>query len=352
MRLFKRIALALAVLLVVLAGFFAWASSGTLAEEDLAVVTAYAAPLAPPRDTFTVMTYNLGYLSGMTNNRAVRTDAALFEANMEAAAALIGRAGADLVAFQEIDFGAARSFEVHQLDTLAARGGFAASAAAVNWDERYVPFPSMNPRYHFGRVLSGQAVLSRFPIRGQERVVLARPAQVMSYPPPLNRLAGAFYIDRLAQVVEVDLGRPLALVNVHFEAWDVPARQRQAAQVRALYRRLAAAQPVLLVGDFNSLLPAARQSRLLPPERRAYFAEDRTLDVLLQGTGLRQAFPDSLYRADEAATFTSPADAPVIQIDHLFYDPSHFEVIDAYVVGGPLQPSDHRAVVVRFAFKR
>ncbi len=351
MRLFKRIAFALAVLLVVLAGFFFWASAGTLAEEDYAVVTAYDAPFATPRDTFTVITYNLGYLSGMTNNRPVAASARLFADNMDAAAALIRRAGADLAAFQEIDFGAARSFDVQQLDTLARRGGFAASATAVNWDERYVPFPSINPRYHFGRVRSGQAVLSRFPIRRQERVVLARPEQVMSYPPPLNRLARAFYIDRLAQVVAVDLGRPLVLINVHLEAWDIPTRERQAAQVRALYQRLAAEQPVLLVGDFNSLLPRSKESTLVPAERRAYFDADRTIETLLPGTGLREAVPDSLYRTREAATFTVPAEAPTLKIDHIFYNPGQIEMIDAYVVGGPEQPSDHRAVVMRFAFK-
>ena len=354
MRLLKGIALLLIVLALAFAGFFVWASSGTLAEDELAALTVYddgAVRRAAPHDTFTVMTYNLGYLSATTNNRPVKTTAAFFAETMEAAVALIRRVDPDVIAFQEIDFGAGRSYDVHQLDTLAARGGYAASATAVNWDERYVPFPSANPLVHFGRVLSGQAVLSRYPIAQHERVVLERPERVMSYPPPLNRLAEAFYIDRLAQVVAVDLGQPVLLINVHLEAWDTTTRQRQARQVRALVERYRDDHAVVLLGDFNSLVPLSKQSPMLPPHRRASLADDQTLEMLLAGTGLREAFPDSVYSMHEAATFTFPADAPTVKIDHIFYEPDDIKAVEAFVGGGPHQPSDHRAVVMRFVFR-
>ena len=352
MRLLKGIALLLIVLVLAFAGFFVWASSGTLAEDELAVLTVYDdGAIRAPHDTFTVMTYNLGYLSAMTNNRPVKTTAAFFAETMEAAAALIRRVDPDVIAFQEIDFGAGRSYEVHQLDTLAARGGYAASATAVNWDKRYVPFPSANPLVHFGRVVSGQAVLSRYPLAQHERVVLERPERVMSYPPPLNRLAEAFYIDRLAQVVAVDLGQPVLLINVHLEAWNAATRQRQARQVRALVERYQDDHAVVLLGDFNSLLPASKLSPLLPARRWAYFANDQTLETLLAGSGLREAFADTVYRAAEAATFTFPADAPTVKIDHIFYEPDDIEAVEAFVVRGTHQPSDHRAVVMRFVFR-
>ena len=266
MRLLKGIALLLIVLVLAFAGFFVWASSGTLAEDELAALTVYddgAVRRAAPHDTFTVMTYNLGYLSATTNNRPVKTTAAFFAETMETAVALIRRVDPDVIAFQEIDFGAGRSYDVHQLDTLAARGGYAASATAVNWDERYVPFPSANPLMHFGHVLSGQAVLSRYRLSQHERLVLERPERVMSYPPPLNRLAEAFYIDRLAQVVAVDLGQPVLLINVHLEAWDAATRQRQARQVRALVERYRDDHAVVLLGDFNIVSPEHRTMEAL-----------------------------------------------------------------------------------------
>jgi endonuclease/exonuclease/phosphatase family metal-dependent hydrolase len=328
------------LLIAAVAGLFFWASSGTLDEETYATVRNYDVPARAPGDTFTVVTYNLGYLSGMTNNRAVARNEALFETNLEAAETLLRRTDADLIALQEIDFDAARSYAVDQLEALAERLGYTTAAAAVNWDERYVPFPSASPKHHFGRTVSGQAVLSRYPISRHTRVLLEKPPRPMDYPPPLHYLAGAWYIDRLAQVVAVDAGRPLLLINVHLEAWDTPTRERQAEVVRALIAEARADGNALLVlGDFNSTYPVDAG------------ATDRTLTTLFQGSGLREALADSVYAGDPASTFTSPADAPVRKIDHIFYPDDTLEPLDAYVVGGPGQPSDHLAVVAQFVFR-
>ena len=321
--------------MLVLLGFLLWASSGRLSDDALATTTRYDARFAPLSDTLTVATYNIGYLSGMTNNRPVNRPRALFAQNMDAAAALLRRADADVVGFQEIDFGAARSYRVHQLDTLARRLGYPASATAVNWDERYVPFPyHWNPARHFGRLLSGQAVLSRRPIVGHRRIELARTSR-----PFWNDM---FYLDRLAQVVHLDGGADtLAVINVHLEAFEQATREAQAAAVNALYRREAARHPTLLMGDVNSVLPRHKAS--LPPPDSARYAGDSTLATLLEGTGLQPAVPDAF-----AATF--PADAPRRMIDHIFYDPARFTLLDVQIVGGGSSPpSDHRAVVARFA---
>jgi endonuclease/exonuclease/phosphatase family metal-dependent hydrolase len=328
---YGRFGAGLAFLVLVFAGWFLWASASLRPTLAPAEVKRYAAAPAAARDTLTVMTYNIGYLSGMTNNRPVARTQDSFSSNLEAAVRIIDRARPDIIGFQEIDFGAARSFGVHQLDTLAMRGGYAAAAQAVNWDKRYVPFPSANPFMQFGRMASGQAVLSRYPIRTHERVVLERPATLFVY--------DAFYLDRLAQVVEVEAGQPMVLINVHLEAFDRATRERQAAVVRDLYRQYRADYPVLLLGDFNSRLPADP-------------SDDRTLATLLEIDGLAEAFPDSLYRTQDTAAYgTYPSPEPSRKIDHIFYDARRFEVVEAYIVTGPDQPSDHRAVVARFVMR-
>lgn len=326
----KGLLLVLVVGILLLAGFILWASGSTLEASDYTYTTAYAAAPASPKDTLTVITYNIGYLSGMTNNRPLERTEAFMADNLNAAADLLCNAEADVIAFQEIDFAARRSYDVQQLDALAERCGFAASASVVNWDERYVPFPSMNPLRHFGRTVSGQAVLSRYPILRQERIALDRPPTPFYY--------DAFYLDRLAQVVEIDVGHPLVIINVHLEAWHVATRERQAEAVRTLYQQVAADRPTLLLGDFNSELPNAL------PKRR----EDQAIALLLEDTTLREAFPDSLLT--NALTF--PADAPTVKIDHVFYDRAQMEVIDARVLDAAVHPSDHRAVLVRLAFKK
>lgn len=341
-RALRATALILLVLLLGLVVFFFWGSGGTLPEEALATTTTYPAAPAPPRDTLTVMTYNIGYLSGMTNNEPVERTRALYADNMDEAAQLLRDMSPHIVGFQEIDFGAARSFYVHQLDTLARRLGYAASATAVNWNERYVPFPyHWNPAIHFGRVLSGQAVLSRYPIRMHERIELARTSRPF--------WSDAFYLDRLAQVVEVDVGTDtLVVINVHLEAFEEATREEQAREVRAVFERYVD-RPVLLIGDFNSVHPGAMDA--LPPAERSAFADDETLRLLLENTSLRSALPDSAYAAPTAQIGTYPTNAPARKIDHIFYTPGRLEALHAYVAETPGLPSDHRPVVMRFVLR-
>jgi endonuclease/exonuclease/phosphatase family metal-dependent hydrolase len=332
----------LLILLAAVVAFFFWASAGTRPTEELAVTTTYAAEPASPHDTLSVMTYNIGYLSGMTNNEPVVRSESLYTANMDTAVQMLRRTDPDIIGFQEIDFGAARSFYVHQLDTLGTRLGYAASATAINWDERYVPFPySANPAIHFGRVLSGQAVLSRYPIVRHERIELARTSRPF--------WSDAFYLDRLAQVAEIAVGRDtLVVINVHLEAFEEATRETQAREVRRIVERYAD-RPVLLIGDFNSILPSARDAH--PPSEQSAFADDETLSILLDGTALRPAFPDSAYAAPMAEIGTYPTDAPSRTIDHIFYTPDRIDAVSATVPETPSAPSDHRPVVMRFVMK-
>lgn len=307
--------------------FFLWASSGRVPEEDLAQTRTYApAPKTTLPDTLTVTTYNIGYLSGMRNNEPVVRPDSLFYANMDQAVRFFRRTAPDLVGVQEIDFGGARVAHVHQLDTLATRLGFPTAAQAVNWDERYLPFPYGRPAVNFGRTLSGQAVLSRFPLREHVRNVLPRPPQ------PFFR--DAFYLDRLAQVAVVDFGGgPLVVINVHLEAFHVGTREEQARIVNDLYRRLAEEDvPALLLGDFNSSLAASNSDGP---------AEDSTMQYLLADTDLRAA----RTAAADTASATYPADAPRQRIDYIFYPPRFFAPTDVQRwCGAPNPPSDHCAV--------
>ncbi len=321
--------------------FFLWASSGRLSEAELAQTKPYPADPAPAdRDTLTVMTYNIGYLSGTTNNEPVVRSDSLFHANMDQALDLLRRSNPDFIGFQEIDFGAARSADVHQLDTIATRLGYASAALAVNWDERYVPFPYGWPAVHFGRVLSGQAILSRYPLRRHVRMELARPPQ------PFVR--DAFYLDRLAQIAVADVGgRPLAIINVHLEAFDTETRELQARTLNELYKRLADLDvPILLLGDFNSVMPAALPD--MEPDQRRRFAEDNTMELLLEGTDLSPAISAENYES-ESPPNTFPASSPTRQLDHIFYRPRFITPIDTEIqCGAPQPPSDHCALSLSF----
>ncbi len=318
--------------------FLLWASSGRLPEEDLTQTRTYAAApdtIAP--DTLTVTSYNIGYLSGMKNNEPVVRPDSLFFANMDQAVRFFRRAGPDIVGLQEIDFGGARVAHVHQLDTLATRLGYPTAAQAVNWDERYLPFPYGRPAVNFGRTLSGQAVLSRFPVRRHVRNVLPRPPQVF--------FRDAFYLDRLAQVAVANLGgHPLVVVNAHLEAFHVGTRTEQARLVNGLYRRLAdRGVPALLLGDFNSRLTRAGSTA-------AATTPDEPLELLLESTNLR---PVMAATSGDAGQATYPADAPDRRIDYVFYPPRFFAPTEVRRwCGAPNPPSDHCAVTASLRIKQ
>jgi endonuclease/exonuclease/phosphatase family metal-dependent hydrolase len=318
------------VLLLGLVGFFFWASSGRLPDEDLAQIRTYApAPGTTAPDTLTVTTYNIGYLSGMTNNEPVVRPDSLFYANMDQVVRFFRRVDPDIAGLQEIDFGGARVAHVHQLDTLATRLGSPTAAQAVNWDERYLPFPYGRPAVNFGRTLSGQAVFSRFPIRRHVRNVLPRPPQLF--------FRDAFYLDRLAQIVLLNVGgRVLGVINAHLESFDTEMREEQARIVNDLYRRLSTEGiPTLLLGDFNSRLSRTNSA-----------SQDETMRLLLDGTNLRPAVAAA---PEDTAHATYPANAPTRRIDYIFYPPRFFDPTDTQRwCGVPNPPSDHCALTASF----
>ncbi|MEO1185347.1 MAG: hypothetical protein AAFX46_11905 [Cyanobacteria bacterium J06636_27] len=64
--------------------FYFWASSNAYPREKYVEVVDYPG-LTPAKNKneFTVITYNIGYLSGLTNNKAVDRDKKLFDDNLK-----------------------------------------------------------------------------------------------------------------------------------------------------------------------------------------------------------------------------------------------------------------------------
>ncbi|MEM8542706.1 MAG: endonuclease/exonuclease/phosphatase family protein [Cyanobacteria bacterium P01_H01_bin.119] len=325
----KWIALAIALPVALVAAFFGWASSGSFPRDRYAETLTFGENPSVPEtpDTFTVVSYNIGYLSGLTNNVAVARERALFERNQATAIAALSELEADFIGFQEIDFDAWRSFQMNQLRAIAAELGLNYGATAINWDKNYVPFPYWPPTAHFGKVLSGQAVLSRFPVTANERIVLEKvPDNPFFY--------NALYLDRVAQVSQIAIGdQTLVVINVHLEAFDNATRQRQTAAVRELAESYAADYPVLLIGDFNSALNRAAEG-------------DRSINILLESAQLQVATSPALLEAPEQATF--PSDQPEFKLDYLFYTPDTIELVNTNVVSAAAQASDHLPLAMTF----
>ena len=327
----------LGVALGAIALFFLWASSGRLNPRQYAQVESYGFPLADEAsETFTVVTYNLGYLSGLgnaatTSEVSVALAPQFFDQNQATAIAALTDLEPDIIAFQEIDLDARRSYRVNQPAALAQGLELPVGAITVNWDKRYIPFPYWPLPTQFGPTLAAQAILSRFPIRAHSRHVLS-PVESQPF------YYRAFYLDRVAQVAEVTLGdQAVVVINVHLEAFDEPTRRRQTETVLTLAETYAQDYPVVLVGDFNSAVNRPEEGT--PP----------TIDILLASDVLAPATNPAQFT--DPAQFTYPTDQPAYRLDYGFYTPDKLELMEARVVTAAAQASDHLPVALELRLR-
>ena len=114
----------------------------------------------------------------MTNNKAVTRRAAFFESNLELASKYLT---ADILALQEVDIGAERSFNINQIEALGQKIGYSHAATAINWDVRYLPFPYFPISMHFKKTVSAQALLTHYKIGKHTRFVLQKPDKPFYY---------------------------------------------------------------------------------------------------------------------------------------------------------------------------
>jgi len=314
--------------------FYFWASSSGMTEEDYVRIKEYKMQASGQKDTLSVMTYNIGYLSGMINNLAVERRGDFFLKNMEQSIDLVGNIQPDIIGFQEVDFYANRSFLMNQMDSIAFKCNYLEGGYAVNWDKKYVPFPYWPLSVHFGKMLSGQGILSNFPFIMNKRIVLDKPEENPFW-------YNAFYLDRLLQTSHLDVGPGLIVMNVHLEAFDGATREKQIETVIAEYNQHRADFPVLLIGDFNCE----------PPYSESQFKDELTISQLLSIPDIAQAIPDSTYAKSPDEYFTFDSRKPYQKIDYIFFNPSRITCIEAFVVKEAGEISDHLPVYMKFMIK-
>ena len=317
----------LALALLGTALFYFWASAPA---SDMPAVSFSSAPVAAPTSsTFSLLTYNVGYAAGAENNSVVGNPIVLFSeeevaTNLATIIDTVRTLRPDVLALQEIDYDAARSFEVDQLEVLSEQADYPAMLRGVSWNKNYVPFPGLRPSRHFGKIVSGQGMLSRLPVVSHEQLILSRADTPFYY--------DAFYIDRLAQVMVVETPAPVAVINVHLEHLDKTARRQQLTEVMELYSALSRKYPTVVAGDFNSVLDEIDVIR----------DYDDAIADFMSGYGLIEVLAGS-------GVLTSRSDDEQWKLDHIFYNPTQLELIEGSKVAVPGNPSDHHALMATFA---
>jgi endonuclease/exonuclease/phosphatase family metal-dependent hydrolase len=304
--------------------FFFWASSSTLEETQYAELTEINQKSDIDNDSiFSIVTYNIGYLSGMTNNLPIAKSKSLFDDNLQKVINETKKVNPDIIAFQEIDYDASRSYNVNQEEKIADLG-YNYRAKSINWDVRYLPFPSWPISMHFGKVISGQSIISKYPLKEQQRIVLQRVADA-----PFHR--DAFYLERLAQVVKVILnGKEVILINIHLEAFDKDTRVKQFEEVVAIFNKYKNNYPTILLGDFNS---RARDENAIV---KKMFTMENVGNAAFDVINIENTFDTK---------------APYERIDYIFYTTNSIEYVSGKVLNEFEQASDHLPVFMEFKLK-
>ncbi len=323
MKILKRTLVILFVLVLVSLAFFFWSSSSS-SSQKLFLIHQPGENRIIADSTFTIMTYNVGYLSGMTNNSAEWRDHAQTVDNYKKLLELLKSETPDLINFQEIDYRSKRSGWIDLHDSLSTRF-YPWSVKAINWDDRYVPFPYWPPRVHFGKIRSGQSIMSQWELADPKREVLEADDVYPFY-------YTAYYLDRL--LVSATVEHPLQdflLMNVHTEAFDTLARNRQLALVYNRVKTESQKQPVIIAGDFNASPESGEPGMQL-------FLNDTALGCVA-------------LHPDQPNYYTYSSGAPAERIDYIFYSKKYFEEISGHVAIEFGEISDHLPVIARLKFR-
>lgn len=281
-------------------------------------------------DQIKVITYNVGYASGDKNNKgAILTKEEILK-NLETIAETIRAQNPDVIAIQEADLDASRSWHINQIDYLAKQTQLPYVASVITWNKRYVAWPFWPPTLHFGQMVSGQVILSRYPILDYQTHLFEKPKGNPFW-------YNWFYLNRIAQKITVEFpSKKIALWNLHLEAFDTETRQEQ-AQIIANKILSEQAHPTLILGDFNSVTKLSQT--ITPQELHSLEDHGEAISVLSKSTGFTNAEP-------EAAGPTFPSWNPIKKIDHIFYS-KDFILLDAATITGN-EASDHLPLMAVF----
>lgn len=268
-----------------------------------------------PVSKIRIMTYNLGWLQGEGSegvNYKKRSELH-FRSGCSAVAQIIKDNNIDIVGFQEIDFNSSKSHNINQFEVLKSKTQMLGQSVTC-WDLPFLPFPYTNP---WGKVHSGGAVLSKFPIKEKENVLFDAPKDMFFLKRP-------FYLKRWVQVVKILINnKEETILNLHLEAFDFKAKREQFDELARLIRFY---KPLVVMGDFNTIPKGAN------PKVDIDYSSDPCIDEL---QSILPFFKD-IFAPDD---YTFPTGKENCRLDYIWVNKkATAKKIDLKVT---FNPSDH-----------
>jgi len=223
---------------------------------------------APNKDTLTVVTWNIRFGIGRANwfgdscGDLVLFDNETIIDGLELLAQKITEMDADILLLQEVDTDSKRSAYINQVQWLLDHTSMNYGVYASMWEVQFVPSDGL------GRVNTGNAILSKWPLSEAERIQLSLRGDQ-------DALTKAFYVRRnvLKAVVNYP-GNPFWAVDIHASAFsNDDTKQKQFLEFKDVLDEISSKGELFVAGgDLNELPPGATKNN--------YCEEDRCPDEL------------------------------------------------------------------------
>ncbi len=262
-------------------------------------------------ETLQVMTWNVKFGGGRIDfffdcygSRVLMTQDEV-TAHLDCLAAKIRQVDPDILLLQEVDIQAKRSAYVNQVQWLLDHTSLNYGAYASQWKADFIPSDGL------GRMNSGNAILSKWPISKAERIALP-------LMPSQDALTRYFYLHRNFLRTVVDLpGEPDPYVLcIHTEAYSNDGTKQGQIEIfeSELHRLDTLGELFLAGGDLNTIPPGSQQVRDFPDSKctDSMFQAD---DFSEEGDFLSEyyaryesAIPLSVYQTDNSKYFSHTTD--------------------------------------------
>lgn len=289
------------------------------------------------------VTYNLH--SGLGPSWTLYRSRATVESNLRGVAQAIAQSSAeppDVIALNEVDFASRRSGGFDQArfmaDELKRLTG--ATYTAVTGETWRRSIPGFEVRF-------GNAMLVRHPVLAQGACLYndAGRCDPVMQPDALPALDAPGIFSRFTREARglikltIDFhGQPVDVIGTHLDAFVMAEREAQAAHL--LRRFVRTGRTTLLMGDINAVPTVLTQGR-------AYFAADRTHDILTSGelADARVLYAAERGLGDWRQWATYPANAPVWPLDAIL---GSLDLAPESVATVGTMESDHRGLAVQY----
>jgi endonuclease/exonuclease/phosphatase family metal-dependent hydrolase len=283
------------------------------------------------QSTIRLMSYNIGFGAGLDNLKGSVHTRTKIKENIASICKVAQEKDVNILCVQEIDLHSRRSWFLNEVKDIAKTYGFPYVAVGITWNKTWVPYPSTWKIWrHYGKVMAGQAVFSKFPLSDQH---------IIRYKKPKERsfLYRLFYLDRISQFISVKLpnGKDFCISNTHLEAFISRCREEQVGLFVDYVNSNMADTAHIAVGDFNGISQESDQF-FFEDEPNLDYGNDSTLERLKSISSLTEGSDSS-----SSDFYSFPSDNPNRQLDYMFYSDEHFSLNEAKVVRDAGEASDH-----------